>query len=47
MEKNCSNWCLFWGVVFGGVVVRAVAVIVGGGAYPESFRSISLISVEL
>ena len=34
------------GVVVGGVVVGCVAV-VGGGAYAESSRSISLFSVEL
>ena len=35
-----------WGVVVGGVVVGGVAE-VGMGAYPESFRSISLFSAEL
>ena len=46
MEYNGSNWCVVWGVVVSGVVVRAVAV-ARSGAYLESFRSISLFSVEL
>ena len=35
-----------WGVLVRGAVVGGVAE-VGMGAYPESFRSISLFSVEL
>ena len=34
------------GVVVGGVAVGSVAVVLAG-AYPESFRSISLSSVKL
>ena len=40
------NNAVVMGVVVEGVVVGGVAV-VGVGAYPESFRSISLFSVEV
>ena len=54
--KDFRNNVVVMGVVVGGVVVEGVVVggvvvgdvaVVGVGAYPESFRSVSLFSVEL
>ena len=49
--KYFRNNVVVMGVVVGSVVVGYVVVgcvaVVGLGAYPESFRSISLFSVEL
>ena len=44
--KYFRNNSVVMGMVVGGVVVRDVAV-VGVGAYPEDFRLISLLYVEL
>ena len=33
-----SNWFVVWGVVVGGMVVMVIVVVVGVGAYPDSFR---------